>query len=346
MYGPNGSMFGTLGDVRVNEHPMLSALHVVFHRYHNYVADLLSTNNLFWDDETVFQETRRIVGAVLQHIVYSEYLPPLLGPLHMSNYDLRESRSYRYEPETDPRVINSFATAAFRFGHSMVPGHLWFGSKKEPLESLFFSPHTIQDNRNSVLASLIKGTLTSASQGSDRQFSPAVSRKLFQDLTTGRSLDLVSLNIQRGRDHGLPSYTAFRETCGLPKLNGTEAETKDFLNVFNHIDDIDLFSGALSETHVLGGVVGPTFACIIAKQFRDLKYGDRFWFENPQSATRFTEAQLRAVKSVSMASILCAVSGISSVPWHAFRKTSFWNPEVECNELHQLDLSPWIFQGI
>ncbi|KAK3790497.1 hypothetical protein RRG08_060547 [Elysia crispata] len=333
------------GDVRVNEHPMLSALHLIFHRYHNHIADLLSAYNIIWNDERVFQETRKIMGAILQHIVYSEYLPPLLGPIIMGSHGLRESFFYRYKPEADPRIINSFATAAFRFGHSMVPGHLLFGDKRKPLESLFFSPHNIQHTTNSVLAGLIHGTITSPSQKSDRFFSTAVSHKLFHDETTGRSLDLVSLNVQRGRDHGLPSYTAFRKACRLPALTGTEPEMKEFLKVYSDINDIDLFSGGLSEPHVYGGAVGPTFACIVAQQFRDLKYGDRFWFETKDLRTGFTTDQLKSIKKVSLASVLCAVSGIKSTSWYVFKKASFMNPEVACSEIPQLDLSHWINIG-
>ncbi len=54
------------------------------------------------------------------------------------------------------------------------------------------------------------------------------------------------------------------------------------------MDDIDLFAGGMVENLVPGGLAGPTFACIIARQFRNNKIGDRFWFERPDPITGFT----------------------------------------------------------
>ncbi len=52
-----------------------------------------------------------------------------------------------------------------------------------------------------------------------------------------------------------------------------------FERVYAHVDDIDVFSGGLAERPVVGGLVGPTFACIIGQQFLNLRRGDRFWYE-------------------------------------------------------------------
>lgn len=67
------------GDVRVNEHPSLVAMHTLWVRQHNRLAKDLSELNPHWNDEQIFQETRRIVGAQMQHITYSEFLPVILG---------------------------------------------------------------------------------------------------------------------------------------------------------------------------------------------------------------------------------------------------------------------------
>ena len=96
--------------------------------------------------------------------------------------------------------------------------------------------------------------------------------------------DLLSLNIQRGRDHGLPSYGEYRRTCGLQPLTSSWSRPPEELNraywdklmqVYEDPRDIDLYLGAIAEDTVPGGVIGPTFACIIGEQFSRLKKGDR-----------------------------------------------------------------------
>ena len=116
--------FGILGDGRVNEQPNLAVMHTLFLREHNRVARKLGEINPQWEDETLFQESRRIVVAEWQHIVYNEWLPILLGQENMDRfglYPLTKGFSHSYKTHFDPRIKNSFAAAAFRIGHTMIP---------------------------------------------------------------------------------------------------------------------------------------------------------------------------------------------------------------------------------
>lgn len=70
----------------------MAALHTVWHRYHNTLEERLHRINPHWGGERLFQETRRIVGAIWQHIVYNEYVPTVIGPREMGRYRLHSAK--------------------------------------------------------------------------------------------------------------------------------------------------------------------------------------------------------------------------------------------------------------
>lgn len=129
-------------------------------------------------------------------------------------------------------------------------------------------------------------------------------------------MDLVSLNIQRARDHGLAGYNEYRVKCNLTRartfddLAGEIPERliKRLASVYASVDDIDLFPGGMSELPVHGGIIGPTFGCIIGMQFARLKRCDRFWHETSDPYVRFSQAQLAEIRKMSLAKVFCSQS--------------------------------------
>ena len=99
-------------------------------------------------------------------------------------------------------------------------------------------------------------------------------------------LDLAAFDIQRGRDHGLPSYNETRVGLGLSAVTSFADITSDvfvqerFASIYDSVDDIDLWIGGLAENHFNGGIVGELFHTIIADQFSRTRDGDRFFYLN------------------------------------------------------------------
>lgn len=111
------------GDMRSGEQPGLLAMHHTWVLEHNRIASELSEMNLHWSDEKLYEETRRIIGAMIQHITYREFLPLVLGRevCKLFDLELRSTGYYeKYDVRVNPTVANSFAAAAFRFGHSLI----------------------------------------------------------------------------------------------------------------------------------------------------------------------------------------------------------------------------------
>ena len=103
-------------------------------------------------------------------------------------------------------------------------------------------------------------------------------------------------------------------------------------NVYEHVDDIDLFSGGMAEKPVVGGIVGPTFACIIGQQFLNLRKGDRFWYENGNHPGAFSKQQLQEIRKASLARVICdCMDDVKLLQPFAFlQPDQFANIRTEC----------------
>lgn len=117
--------------------------------------------------------------------------------------------------------------------------------------------------------------------------------------------DLVSLNIQRGRDHGLPSYNDAREAMGLPRFSSfaqltSNAELQTKLAIaYTSINDVDLWVGGLAENKYQDAMVGELFFRILRRQFETLRDADRFWYEN-----HLNREELRRIRGTTLAKII------------------------------------------
>ena len=246
-----GALMGTpdraavAGDVRANENIALTALHTLFAREHNRIVTQLPSS---LTQEQKFQIARRVIGAELQYITYTEFLPALGVRLP----------AYRgYNRNVNAGLSQEFAVVGYR-AHSMIHGEFepvvpagrysdaqlaTFRSEGVtvevngdgtltlviPLSLAFGNPDLLEQvGLNEVLSSL-----TDRQYKNDEQIDNSLRSVLFQvpkpgipdptvcgspvispDCFSGVS-DLGAIDVARDRDHGIGSYNALRVAYGL-----------------------------------------------------------------------------------------------------------------------------------
>ena len=243
------------GDVRANENIALTAIHTLFAREHNRIVAALPQS---LPAETKFQIARRVVGAEIQYITYTQFLPAL---------GVRLDQYRGYDPNVNPGLSNEFAVVGYR-AHSMIHGEfdvtvkngtfpqrtlkgfrgagitvkaaggnveltvpldLGFGNpallhaiglgpvlKSLGSERQYKNDEQIDNSLRSVLFQVPKpGVANPAACGS-----PVVNPNCFTGVQ-----DLGAVDIQRGRDHGMPSYNQLRRAYGLPPKRSFTAIT-------------------------------------------------------------------------------------------------------------------------
>ncbi len=320
----NGGLLA--GDIRAAENIVLTSMHALFVREHNRLADEIVADNPDLTDEQIFQEARGMVIAELQSITINEYLPALLGEDAIADYN-------GYDSTVDPSIANEFSTAAFRFGHTTLNDEFQFvGNDGEDIDEpialadAFFQPSILEETG---IDSLLKYASSTLSQEIDLEVVDGLRNFLFGPPGAG-GLDLVSLNIQRGRDHGLADYNSTRVAYGLDAVESFDQITSNadvqanLESLYGDVNNIDLWVGLLAEDHTESGSLGETATAIIADQFQRLRDGDRFWYENI-----FSDREIRQIESTSLADIIQRNTNVDTLQENVF----FVEPDVPAPEV-------------
>uniref|UniRef100_A0A8R1HSM5 Peroxidase n=1 Tax=Caenorhabditis japonica TaxID=281687 RepID=A0A8R1HSM5_CAEJA len=347
----------TVGDFRNCLHPGLLPLHTVFIKEHNRLAVKVKSARSSWNDEQIYQFVRSIMVAQWQHIVYNEYLPKLLSDKYLTDFKLKTmkpgSGSFRgYDTGMNAALSGEFAAAAFRFGHSQSRQD--FARQDATNKSLgaydlgyniFYSDQVYQKSLGGT-ETMLMGLIKTAAMQVDRYFSFPIRNQLFEIRGQNASgVDLIAVNIMRGRDVGLLPYVKYRDIVGLPKVQNwndlastfTAGNIAALKTVYADPADIDLYSGLVMETPISGGQLGPTASWIVAEQFRALKTGDRFYYENQvQNTVGFTQDQIDAIRRVKLAKIFCENTDIiTNINVDVFDLNS---NQVSCSSIPDIDL--------
>lgn len=284
------------GDKRAAEQPGLLSLHTLFVREHNRQAGIIAKQNPLMSDDKIFAEARKIVTAEIQAITYNEFLPVLLGN------EKSDPNNFNIDQKTnDGKVSNEFATAAYRLGHTLVSEKVAVkqadGSIKQvSLDEVFFQPEFTEQEG---IGAILSGQSEQTSEKVDNKIVDGLRNRLFGPPGSGApGLDLASLNIQRGRDHNLPTYNAMREALGMRKIESfndpifQEGVGEKLASVYSSPDEIDLWVGGLAENPSGASMLGETFTKIVSEQFaktakadenfytRTMSYEDQQWLNN------------------------------------------------------------------
>ncbi|MEV4514954.1 peroxidase family protein [Dactylosporangium sp. NPDC049525] len=247
------------GDVRANENIALTATQTLFAREHNRIVGLLPAS---LSQQDKFQIARAVVIAEQQYITYTEFLPAMGVTLP----------AYQgYDSSVDPSVSNEFATVGYR-AHSQIHGEIEVdtnasrytaatlaaieaqgaevtvdGADAEigvPLNVAFFNPDLVPMLQ---LGPLLKGIGGESEYRNDEMIDNQLRSVLFQVPVGGNPacldgpelpqcfdgvVDLGAIDLQRGRDHGMPTYNQMRAAYGLPAKTSFTAITGEATDAF------------------------------------------------------------------------------------------------------------------
>ncbi len=305
------------GDVRANENPLLTSFHTLFTREHNRLCDQLAAQNPSWTDEQLYQHARKIVGGLIQSIAYNEWLPTM--GVELEPYA-------GYDPSVNPGIMNVFSAAAYRYGHSVINSSIVrmdndgniIPQGNILLRDAFFNPTVIVESGG--LDPLLKGMTAQMEQNLDCKMVDDLRNFLFGPPGAG-GLDLAAININRGRERGLPDYNTARTDFGLPPVESFMTLTSNpwfnqiLESVYGDINNIDPWVGFLAEDHMANTLFGETMMTIMKRQFTALRNGDRFYYENDAG---LSQEEIDAIKNTHFKDVILRNTNVTNIQDNVF----------------------------
>lgn len=268
----------------MNTSPGAYAIYIAFMRYHNKLAEQYALEDPSLTDDEIFCLARRRTIAIYQSYVEEKYVTSLLG-------DKLDAYS-GYKETTNPGVDEFFATVSFRYAHSSFSGSIrlldeeFYPTEHDPI----FVRDTFQQPEPNDVPSIVDrlGGIEPFLRGLVITPSKSVDASIVDDFNLWAEATSV-LDIQRGRDMGIPSYNSVREAFGLEpvksieELAGGDETVTHALNTLydGDINLVDAYVGGIIErpSSTIDNL-GPVFTMSIKDQFTRLRDGDRFWYKN------------------------------------------------------------------
>jgi len=260
------------GDKRNSEQAVLHVMHILFAREHNRLCDVLdlSPATRDWSEEDKFWKAREVLIAKQQHIVYTDWLPAILG----SQTHLLDDTPMLHDT---PRVAMEFAVAAGRW-HTLVPHKIG----EFNLTQLFFTYNMmVQHGPGTVLHALA----TSRAAAADLFIADDLREFLFGDY----GLDLAAINLVRGREIGMGKYT---ELCECYSMQADESHGFEELHL-----------ALLAEPLVEGSSLPHSMAVVVAEQYRRLRELDPHFYTR-DFESRFGPALQEEILGTTLRSLM------------------------------------------
>ena len=270
------------GDHRPNEHLVLLAFHTVWLREHNRLIDELKSRRRNLSGNQLYEYARKLNIAQFQKVVFEEFynaiaaepLPPYTG----------------FKRGVNPAVSDIFGGAAFRVGHTLIGDGITLKDANGdvsviPPSEMFFA---FTDVVSSTLDSALRGAVSTQAQELDNMVVDTLRNMLFEHVEGEEGFDLIALNIQRSRDHALPTFTEIQEI--FPELTTarrftditrlTDVAEKLSTAYDGNITEVEAWPGMMCEDHLPGGGMGPTMETVWKHEFIRLRDGDQFFYLN------------------------------------------------------------------